>query len=213
MTYEPQGIQQQGRSIKVRKEARGRTSESSESKGGENGDSKRKKKPRTEEQIERDREMRRIREARRRKNPRRINYVAEYKIKHRDELREKQAGRRKVKNADPKYRINHSLRARLARFINGVGTGSIEGLIGCSKDQLIARFEQAFKRGMSWDNYGHHWHIDHILPCASFDQSDPKQRAQCWHWTNLRPLEAKRNIEKSDTITEPQMSLLLCATH
>ena len=213
MTYEPQGVFAKGWTIKVRKEARGRTSESSESKGGENGDSKRKKKPRTEEQIERDREMCKIRDARKRGNPNRIKYVAEYKIKHRDRLREMQAKRRKIKNADPKYRINHSLRARRARFINGVGTGSIEGLIGCSKDQLIARFEQLFKRGMSWDNYGHHWHIDHILPCASFDQSDQKQRAQCWHWTNLRPLEAKKNIEKSDTITEPQLSLLLCVTH
>ena len=28
-----------------------------------------------------------------------------------------------------------------------------------------------------------------------------------------RALEAKKNMDKSDTITEPQMQLLLCASH
>lgn len=62
---------------------------------------------------------------------------------------------------------------------------------------------------MSWDNYGKLWQVDHILPVSSFDHSLAHHRKQCWHFTNLQPLEADRNLEKSDRITEPQLSLLI----
>jgi len=91
------------------------------------------------------------------------------------------------------------------------GSRSVSTLTGCTASQLKKHLELGFKRSMTWDNHGEHWHIDHILPVASFDHTDPKQVAQCWHWTNLRPLEAKANIIKGDRITEPQMQLLLCA--
>lgn len=93
------------------------------------------------------------------------------------------------------------------------GSRSVSSLTGCTANQLKKHLESSFRRGMTWDNHGTHWHIDHILPIASFDHSIPKQVAQCWHWTNLRPLEAKVNIIKGDRITEPQMQLLLCTTH
>lgn len=50
---------------------------------------------------------------------------------------------------------------------------------------------------MSWDNYGYRgWHIDHIKPCASFDLTDPNQREQCFHFSNLQPMWAKDNLSK-----------------
>jgi hypothetical protein len=36
--------------------------------------------------------------------------------------------------------------------------------------------ESKFKPGMSWEKRGL-IHIDHIIPCASFDLKDPKQQA------------------------------------
>jgi hypothetical protein len=120
------------------------------------------------------------------------------------------------KNSDPGFRVQCNLRNRLKDLIvtcRKGGSWQISSLIGCSTAQLAKHLESKFKRGMTWANYGTHWHVDHVLPCASFNQQDPRQRAQCWHWTNLEPLEAKKNLEKSDTITHPQMQLLLCATH
>jgi hypothetical protein len=93
------------------------------------------------------------------------------------------------------------------------GSRSISSLTGCTANQLKRHLESGFKRGMTWDNHGTYWHVDHILPVASFDHTDPKQVAQCWHWTNLRPLDAKTNIRKGDRITHPQMQLLLCVSH
>lgn len=91
---------------------------------------------------------------------------------------------------------NHRARARLALK----GIGSIRGLtklLGCSPSDLRKHIEALFKPGMSWDNYGYRgWHIDHIKPCASFDLTDPNQREQCFHFSNLQPMWAEDNLSK-----------------
>jgi hypothetical protein len=115
----------------------------------------------------------------------------------------------------PQARAKDNLRKRLKEIMGKVKKGGTEhrsNLTGCSTRQLADHLESTFKRGMTWDNYGTRWHVDHILPCASFDHTDPKQVAQCWHWTNLRAFDAHKNMAKGANITEPQMSLLLCAT-
>ena len=48
---------------------------------------------------------------------------------------------------------------------------------------------------MTKENYGL-WHVDHIIPCASFDLTDPKQQKICFHWSNLQPLKAIDNLKK-----------------
>ncbi len=56
-----------------------------------------------------------------------------------------------------------------------------------------------FTNGMAWDDYGD-WHIDHILPCISFDLSDENQQKICFHYTNLQPLWATDNLKKGSKI-------------
>jgi hypothetical protein len=124
---------------------------------------------------------------------------------------------RKRKIIDPGFRVKCNLRNRLKDLMRTTkkgGSHNVSALIGCSTKQLAKHLESQFARGMSWDNYGiDGWHVDHILPCASFNHNDPRQVAQCWHWTNLRPLWAKENMNKSDEITEPQMNLMLGGMH
>jgi hypothetical protein len=116
----------------------------------------------------------------------------------------------------PHRKAVDNLRTRfksLVKTVKGGGSSCRSNLIGCTTVQLRIHLESQFKRGMTWENYGTRWHVDHIIPCAAWDHTDQEQVRRCWHWTNLRPLDAKKNMEKSDTVTEPQMHLLLCATH
>jgi hypothetical protein len=54
---------------------------------------------------------------------------------------------------------------------------------------------------MNWDNWGHNgWHIDHIIPIASFDLTQKSEQEKCFHYTNLQPLWAEENLSKQDKI-------------
>jgi len=52
---------------------------------------------------------------------------------------------------------------------------------------------------MTWENYGK-WHIDHILPCSSFDMSKESEQRKCFHYTNQRPLWKKENLSRARNI-------------
>lgn len=115
---------------------------------------------------------------------------------------------------NPKNKAKQNLRERfkdLMRSVKDGGTQSFRQMTGCSTAHLQSHLESQFKRGMTWGNYGTHWHVDHIIPCAAFDHTKPEQVRQCWHFTNLRPLEAKKNMAKGAKIEAPQLSLLLTA--
>jgi hypothetical protein len=70
-------------------------------------------------------------------------------------------------------------------------------LLGCDLQWLVAWLEVQFCPGMTWDNYGPGWHIDHIHPCARWDLSDPDQQRRCFHWSNLQPLFPLENLQKN----------------
>ena len=98
----------------------------------------------------------------------------------------------------PQRRLRDSLSARIWNALAGkVKSERTLGLLGCSVEQLKEHLERQFKPGMTWDNYGYYgWHIDHVIPCASFNLSDPKQQKVCFNWQNLQPLWQKENFTK-----------------
>jgi hypothetical protein len=74
-------------------------------------------------------------------------------------------------------------------------------LLGCNLDQLKQYIETLFKPGMTWGNHSKFgWHLDHIIPCSSFDLTDVEQQKKCFHYTNLQPLWAKDNIKKGSKL-------------
>lgn len=85
-------------------------------------------------------------------------------------------------------------------------------LVGCTSEDLRAHIQGQFKPGMSWGNFGKGkgcWHVDHRMPCASFDLENPTHRARCFHYTNFQPLWAEENWSKGAAQNQShQMALL-----
>ena len=98
--------------------------------------------------------------------------------------------------------MKHNLKRRMNNAIKGhFKDCSTLKLLGCNLETVRQHLESKFTEGMSWDNYGK-WHIDHIMPCASFDLSDLEQQRKCFHYTNLQPLWAKDNMQKKDKVPD-----------
>jgi hypothetical protein len=101
-------------------------------------------------------------------------------------------------------KIGHILRKALhSALINNLSrrdwyrNSKLGPLLGCSKPALIAHIEAQFEPGMSWENHGRSgWEIDHIRQCNSFDLTDRKELAACFHYTNLRPLWRADNLSR-----------------
>jgi hypothetical protein len=93
--------------------------------------------------------------------------------------------------------ISERIRSRVRNVLNGkVKSKSTLELLGCTIEQVKERLESKFRDGMSWQNYGSYWHIDHIRPCASFNLENEEEQKKCFHYYNLQPLTAKENLIK-----------------
>lgn len=107
--------------------------------------------------------------------------------------------RRKVRyHTDPQFKLRETLRKRMRNVLraqNAFKNHRTLDILGTTIAKAYAHIESLFQPGMSWDNHGE-WHIDHIIPCASFDLTDPEQQKKCFHYTNLQPLWALDNLSK-----------------
>lgn len=104
--------------------------------------------------------------------------------------------RKRKQETDPNFRILQSLRARLQQALKGlIKSDRTLHLLGCDIPFLRLYLEARFEPWMNWANYGE-WHIDHIIPCAEFNLTDPEQQKQCFHYSNLRPLKGRDNQMK-----------------
>jgi hypothetical protein len=103
-------------------------------------------------------------------------------------------------------RIRLNIRNRVSKAIkNKIKPITIENVLGCTRNELMEHLQKQFTNGMTWENYGQ-WHIDHIIPLASFDLTELEQFKKACHYTNLQPLWAKDNISKSDKILNSKIA-------
>jgi hypothetical protein len=165
-----------------------------------------------EERIEatrnRSRETARRKRERANSDPELMKKLAAQWKKHRKKYKscpEKNA-RRRVRererfNTDPQFRVLKTCRSRMAVALRkNLKSANTMGLIGCTGKELAQYLESMFKPGMSWNNHGKKWHIDHVAPCSSFNLADPEEQKRCFHYTNLRPMWAVENIKKGDSL-------------
>ena len=106
------------------------------------------------------------------------------------------------RKTDINFKILCNLRRRLHSAITrGYKSAKTLELLGCSIKYLKQYLEKQFKKGMNWRNYKiDGWHVDHIIPCNSFDLTNPEEQRRCFNYTNLQPLWAKENRIKYTNI-------------
>lgn len=125
-------------------------------------------------------------------------YNTEYYEKNKKQVNAKRAEyEKKRKQTDINFFLRKKLRTRLKSAIrDDVKTGSAIGDLGCSIDEFKVYLKSKFYNNMSWENKDQ-WHIDHIVPLASFDLTDPEQLKKACHYTNLQPLWKEDHLKKS----------------
>ena len=138
----------------------------------------------------------------RQKNAAKIKLAKQkYGVENRDKIAKALANRRAN---NPIVRMANSMRRSIRRYLDAGQKGEMSSfeIIGCSKDDLRKHLESKFRDGMTWRNYGKHWHIDHVVPLISAKSGDEIKRL-C-HWTNLQPLTVFENISKGSKIVVAQ---------
>jgi hypothetical protein len=151
----------------------------------------------------------------RKKNKEKVQKLQfDYHIKNAEKIREKtknwrkdnkerrnQTEKERRKN-DVLHKLVHYLRVRTNFYIKKMSVtknNSSLKIIGLSPIQLKEHLEKQFTQDMSWDNYGlYGWHIDHIIPLSSAKTEE--EIYKLCHYSNLQPLWAQDNWEKSNKI-------------
>jgi hypothetical protein len=146
----------------------------------------------------------------RKKNREKINQkIREWYYKNKDRVRANQRiyEREGAYRNSLHFKIKDGMRKRILEVLKrdgGKKTQRTMKLVGCTVEELKQHIEKKFKPGMSWKKR-HLFHIDHIIPCASFDLTKLSQQKKCFHYTNLQPLWAIDNIKKGAKLNyEPQ---------
>ncbi len=105
---------------------------------------------------------------------------------------------------NPQFRIAQTLRTITSRLFKHKERSTFE-YIGASQEFFIEwiQFQLASTvDGLTMENYGGTWHLDHVVPCNSFDLQVEEQRRICFNWVNVRPLIAAVNMSKREKIDE-----------
>jgi hypothetical protein len=110
-------------------------------------------------------------------------------------------------NTDMNFRIRHNLRCDIRSRVkrnDGRKAAKTEILLGCSIQEFRNHLENKFNKGMTWQNYGSQWEIDHIVPVSWFNLTKPEHQHRCWHYSNLRPLLKITNRKRGNR-AHPQL--------
>jgi hypothetical protein len=113
---------------------------------------------------------------------------------------------------DVQFKLIKRIRSRLRTAMRkNYKSGSAIKDLGCSISELKIHLEARFDANMTWENWGPYWHIDHILPLASFDLTDRDQFLRAAHWSNLQPLEKIANMRKGKRMPVSNQDMALAA--
>jgi hypothetical protein len=102
--------------------------------------------------------------------------------------------------SDPTYKLLCCIRGRIKSVLSGrIKSAPSLKLLGVDDIEIVWKhLEKTFKPGMTRENYGKVWEMDHIIPCSSFDLNNPGEQIKCFNYKNLQPLWEIDNKIKSN---------------
>ena len=126
-------------------------------------------------------------------------YQKEYQQNHPEKRRaSEKKWRTKKRKEDIYYKLQEKLRVRINIAIKkNVKKGSAVQDLGCSIKFFKDYIESLFTKGMTWDNWGKIWQLDHIIPLWKFDLIDSAQFKQAVYYTNMQPLTKAEHKKKT----------------
>jgi hypothetical protein len=105
---------------------------------------------------------------------------------------------------DPIFRLKMRMSSRLrisltAKRVAGKAGRSWLALVDYTLEDLRKHLERQFRKGMTWENYGRVWHVDHVVPLKAFaiTGTDCPEFRAAWALPNLQPLWAADNLRKN----------------
>lgn len=111
-------------------------------------------------------------------------YNHDYNLNNRDTIQKRHTAYLKDRRKNNiEYKISVNCRNKIKKMVK-VNYSSFK-LVGCTPTFLKEWLQFNFKSGMTFDNYGSYWHIDHVIPCYHFNLSNDNEKKICFHWSNL----------------------------
>ena len=116
--------------------------------------------------------------------------VQKWNVKNKD----KRAGYKRKNKENESKKARRRCSVQIGKYLRVKHpTEKIHKLISCTTATLKKHIESQFTEGMTWENRGAFWQIDHIIPMSLFDMMDEEQKLKANHYTNLRPLHKEIN--------------------
>jgi hypothetical protein len=125
--------------------------------------------------------------------------AAERKLKQRRAMNN---ARQRRLQENPVARLKQNVRAHIFYALKTGGKqkrAKMFRMLGYTPQELREHLTRLLKPGMTWENYGLYWQIDHIRPVASFNfdvENIEDVIRECWALKNLQPLWALENSAK-----------------
>jgi len=116
-------------------------------------------------------------------------------------------------HTNEEVRIKKILRSRFIIALNSKGVkkcNSIIELSECELDFFKQWLEYQYKiltnkEIIDWNDFKKNYHIDHVIPCDSFDLNDIEEQKKCFNWKNIQILTKEDNLKKSNTLISKEL--------
>jgi hypothetical protein len=100
-----------------------------------------------------------------------------------------------------KYNNKKKLQIAIRRlYSTNAPSKSVIDLIGIDKDGFIDHINNNLLDGMTLDNFGNEWGLDHIVPVELFDLTNEDDLSLCYNFNNIMPMFNHDNRMKGGSV-------------